>query len=129
MTSGDVEIAKYGITCVQNSDGTQACGRPSKQCADFNKNPDPDVVSYNYAWLVGGETEPPLVPRVNFRTALFMEKTMTGVYILAKDGKIPPKHQLPCFKRVDPLDVSGSDDERYKRAEKWIENAKNRFPK
>lgn len=122
--------AKYGITCVQNSDGTQDCGRPSKQCADFNKNPDPDVANYNYAWLVGGETEPTLIPHVNYRTALFMEKTMTALYILNKvrEGKLPdlpPRHKSPCFKKDDPFDIL--QPERVKRADKWLKDAKTKY--
>jgi hypothetical protein len=130
MATGDVEVSKYGITCQINPDGTQNCERPSIQCKEFNKNPDQNVLSYSYNWIVGGDTPNPVPPHVNYRTAIFIEKTMTALYLVNRiianqPASLPPKHSLPCFKKEDPFDVMQS--ERGKRAQKWLQDAKSKY--
>jgi hypothetical protein len=129
---GRSEVSKYGITCQLGSDGQQSCGRPEEQCSRFMKdvNKPKDIISYSYRWLVGGNKPPILIPHVNLRTALFIEKTMTAWYLInnigtSKAGLLPPKHKIPCFKLDDPFDPENID--RTKRAEEWIRDAKNKY--
>ena len=54
-----------------------------------------------------------------------MEKTMTALYVGLKNGELPPKHKIPCFKKDDPFDVENI--ERIKRAEKWLRDATTKY--
>ncbi len=43
-----------------------------------------------------------------------------AVYISLNQGELPPKHNLPCFKKDDIFNLIGSTSERMSRATKWI---------
>jgi hypothetical protein len=123
--SGSFEVSKYGITCVEGQDGTQDCDRPESQCVDFNKAKatfDPNIAFYYWNWIIGGDGKYAKFSKVNYRTALIIEKSLTAAYLVGTGGILPPKHNLPCFKKDDPFNAVAAALERTRRAQKWIED-------
>ncbi len=106
---GRMDVAKYGMTCRSDCDA-----RPADQVNFFNK--EHSVTSFDWAFLFKNVTND---------IAHLLEKSLTGVYIQANDGFLPPKHLLPCFKKIpDGFPLKEFDvaiDERKKRVVKYFE--------
>ncbi len=99
-----IEVAKYEMTRQDDCNS-----RPAEQVRDFNKLHN--VSTFNHAIIFSNLDKP---------TAHLLEKSLTAVYIGLNDGQLPPKHNLPCFKKDDIFNLIGSTSERVSRAKKWL---------
>ncbi|RRJ86917.1 fibronectin type III domain-containing protein [Paenimyroides tangerinum] len=104
-TSGEVSVAKYGMTCTE--DYENECNmRPEKQCKKFDsENTKGEKFFYN--WVTRD---------ISKDICHVIEKSLTASYVILNKGELPSHHYLPCFIKKDEF------QERVDRAEKWIED-------
>jgi hypothetical protein len=91
-----------------------------------------NIAYFYWNWIIGGDGANAKGNKVSYRTALFLEKSLTAAYLIInintpKEGQLPPKHNLPCFKRDDPFNIL--QPERINRARGWINDAMKLFGK
>jgi hypothetical protein len=103
-------------------DGIQCDTRPESQCSFFNSSPLYNLeYDYKWSWI-------PFATNVSESTARLVERSLTGTYILRSGGGLPPKHKLPCFKKVeDWTDDVEAILERIRRVEEYFEQMKNLY--
>lgn len=109
------DISKYGMTCKSDCED-----RPATQVAKFNKEDKAPIIQngtieYDWTWLFRDKSA---------EVCRLIEKSLTAAYVKDSNGKLPPKHGLPCLIRDKDWDSDKEgktvEVERYFRALKWI---------
>jgi hypothetical protein len=117
------EVAKYGVTCQTETDGSPSCKRPEEQVADFNKETEGYVYYYTYV------TPYP----VSRDMAFIIERAMTAGYIFNNGGQLPAKHRLPCFVKVPDnlpdFEAQTKLDERIAKALQYLKDLVSQYGK
>jgi hypothetical protein len=62
----------------------------------------------------------PFSQNVSESTARLVERSLTGSYILANAGQLPPMHKLPCYLKIDDWSDTEAFKERMDRVRKEL---------
>ena len=106
-----IEVAKYGMTCQADCNN-----RPHEQVVQFNKEHNVNTFGYKVIFT-----------NLDKDTAHLLERSLTAVYVITNEGRLPPKHNLPCFKKDDPLNLAESRKTRKDRAEEFNTEMKKKY--
>lgn len=109
-TSGEITVAKYGMTCTDDYEDN--CNmRPESQCKKFTSE-DKDGSKYFYNWVTRD---------ISKTMCHIIERSLTAGYVISKKGELPSHHYLPCFVKKDDFEkrMDKAEDWRKKMIEKY----------